>query len=71
MTLANMRGLGVNSVDVACSCGRETVVDVSALPGSAEVPALRFRLRCSACGRRPAFVRPNWLEMRAPGSGRW
>ncbi len=69
MTLADMRGLGVNSVDVACACGREAIVDVSALAGAAEVPALRQRFRCANCGRRPAFVRPNWLEMNAPGMG--
>ncbi len=70
MTLANMRGLGVESVEVTCACGRESIINVSALPGSVEVPSLRLRLRCSDCGKRPAFVRPNWLELRAPGMGR-
>jgi hypothetical protein len=47
----------------------EAIIDVSALPGSAEVPSLALKLRCSGCGSRPAFVRPNWLEMRVPGTG--
>lgn len=70
MTLANMRGLGVTTVGVTCGCGHEAIVDASPLPGDAEVPSLRFRFRCSVCGQRPAFVRPNWLEMRATGMGR-
>jgi hypothetical protein len=70
MTLANMRSLGVRSVDTCCGCGRESIIDVSALEGSHDVPSLRLRLRCSACGGRPAFVRPNWLEMRARGMSR-
>jgi hypothetical protein len=70
MTLANMRGLGVRSVDVTCGCGRESIVDVSAVDGAVEVPGLKHRMRCSACGRRPIFVRPNWLEMWAPGMGK-
>jgi DNA-directed RNA polymerase subunit RPC12/RpoP len=51
-------------------CGRELIVDVSAMDGTVEVPALKNRLRCSKCGSRSMFVRPNWLEMRAPGMGR-
>lgn len=70
MTIANMRGLGVTTVDATCACGHEAIVDVTALPGEVVVPSLRFRFRCSACGRRPAFVRPNWLEMTAAGMGR-
>lgn len=69
MTLANMRELGVASVDAVCSCGRATIIDVSKLPETVEVPSLRLRMRCSACGRRPMHVRPNWLELRAPGMG--
>jgi hypothetical protein len=69
MTLANMRSLGVRSLDVECTCGHRVVVDVSGMEGTVEVPAMRGRLRCSSCGRRPYMVRPNWLEMRAPGRG--
>jgi hypothetical protein len=69
MTLANMRSLGVRSLDVECACGKRSIVDVSELDGAIEVPAMSARLRCSSCGRRPYMVRPNWLEMRAPGMG--
>ena len=70
MTLANMRGLGVHSLDVECVCGHRLIVDVSGIDGAVEVPAMGRRLRCSSCGRRPYMVRPNWLEMRVPGKGR-
>lgn len=70
ITLSSMRILGVRSLDVECACGNEAVVDVSAMDSAAEVPALKNRLRCSICGSRPMFVRPNWQEMRAPGMGR-
>jgi hypothetical protein len=36
MTLANMRSLGVRSVDACCDCGRESIIDVSTLNGSVE-----------------------------------
>lgn len=69
MDLANMRSLGMRAVDVSCACGRRESVDVSSLPGSIEVPALRRRLRCSACGARPEDVRPDWSQYRASGMG--
>ena len=59
MDLANMRSLGVRSIFATCECGRRVSVDVSSLPGAVTVPALRFRLRCSACGARPNDVRPD------------
>jgi hypothetical protein len=70
MTLANMRSLGVGSLDVECACGHRLIVDVSGIDGSVEVPAMKGRLRCSSCGRRPYMVRPNWLEMRVSGRGK-
>ena len=70
MTIAKMRSLGVTAIEATCECGRQMVVDVTGLPGSIEVPALRHRLRCVECGGRPNDVRPNWLEYRAPGMGR-
>lgn len=70
MTLASMRGLGVESVDVTCGCGRDSVVDVSAMVAAVEVPALKDRMRCSACGSCPISVRPHWTEMRVPGMGK-
>lgn len=69
MDLENMRSLGVKSVEVICACGRESVVDVSAVAGDVAVPSLRLRMRCAGCGARPRHVRPNWLEVRAPGMG--
>jgi len=70
MTLANMRSLGVRSVESLCRCGREAIVDVSALSGDITVPSLQGRLRCSGCGERLRHCRPNWLELRLPGMGR-
>lgn len=70
MDLEKMRSLGVRCVEVLCCCGRETVVDVSALPSEVAVPSLRLRMRCAACGARPRHARPDWLEVRAPGMGR-
>lgn len=70
MNLANMRSLGISGVDAACACGRRESVDVSGLAGSVEVPSLRRRLRCIACGARPEDVRPDWSQYRASGMGR-
>ena len=53
MTLANMRGLGVRSLDVEYTCGKQSIVDGSDMDGAVEVPAMKGRLRCSSCGRRP------------------
>jgi hypothetical protein len=39
MTLDNMRALGVQSIDVTCQCGRETIIDASDLSGLIEIPA--------------------------------
>jgi len=70
MNPANMRSLGVRSIFATCDYGRSASIDVSSLPGTVAVPALRWRLRCSACGSRPADVRPDWREHRAPGLSR-
>lgn len=56
-------------MDVECACGHRLIVDVSGIDGAVEVPAMIGRLRCSACGRRPFMVRPNWMEMPVPGRG--
>ncbi len=70
MSLFNMRSLGVISVEAICFCGREAIIDVSALSGDVTVPSLAMRFRCSGCRGRPRHVRPNWLELKAPGMGR-
>jgi hypothetical protein len=70
MDLANMRSLGICAVAVECDCGRRESVDMSGLPGSIEVPALKRRLRCLICGARPSDVRPDWSQHRASGMGR-
>ena len=62
MTLGNMRQNGPRSVLASCACGRETSVNVDSLPDFVEVPAVRQRVRCSACGARPIDVRPDWRE---------
>ena len=70
MDLANMRSLGVRAVAVECGCGRRESVDMSGLPGMIEIPSLKRRLRCVACGARPSDFRPDWSQHRASGMGR-
>jgi len=60
MTLKNMRDNGATSLDVWCSCGRHSVVDVSTWRETIEVPSARMMLRCSVCGKRPERVSPKW-----------
>jgi hypothetical protein len=48
--LANMRSLGVRSVDVTRARKHEATVNVDQLPDDVPVPDVRFRLRCSKCG---------------------
>jgi hypothetical protein len=67
MDLANMRSLGVSAVDVYCACGHQATIDVSALPDGLAVPAIKNRLRCSKCGKRPNETRPDWSQYRANG----
>jgi hypothetical protein len=62
MDLDNMRSLGVIKVDVYCGCGHQATIDVSDLPGDLAVPNVRFRLRCSKCGKRPTETRPDWSQ---------
>lgn len=69
MNLANMRSIGVRTIEAGCECGHTAIVDVEGLPGAIEVPSLRRRLKCSAFGSRPNDVRPNWLEYRWPRVG--
>ena len=70
MTLGNMRALDITSIDVTCECGRESTVGADGWPDSVEIPALRWRLKCTECGRRPIDVRPDWAQYRALGNGR-
>jgi hypothetical protein len=67
MDLDNMRLLGVTAVDVYCKCGHQGSVDVSQLPGELAVPDIRFRMRCSKCGKRPDETRPDWSQYRPKG----
>jgi hypothetical protein len=69
MTLANMRSLGVPSLDVTCQCGREAIVDASHLSGLIEIPTQRLRLRCTECAARSIDVRPDWSQHPAQGRG--
>jgi hypothetical protein len=62
MDLANMRGLGVRSVQLWCSCDHWAIVNVDQLADTIKVPNVRLVFRCSHCGRRPTSSRPNWLE---------
>jgi hypothetical protein len=67
MDLANMRSLGVTRIDVYCRCGHQSTIDVSELPGELAVPDIKFRLRCSKCGKRPTESRPDWTNYRLRG----
>ena len=51
-----MRENGVRSSLASCACGHG-----DSLPFF-EVPVIRQRVRCSACGVRPIDVRPDWRE---------
>jgi hypothetical protein len=67
MTLGNMRANGVRTIAAYCQridCQHSAVVDVSNLSDEIDVPAIRSRLRCTACGRLGAESRPNWNETR-------
>jgi hypothetical protein len=57
MTLGNMCALGIISIDIKCGCRREAIVDASGWPDAIEIPALRWRLKCSECGGHPIDVR--------------
>jgi hypothetical protein len=67
MDIANLLSLGVRHVIAHCVCGREIRLDVSKMDGAIEVPALKGKLRCSECGERPAWVRPDWTDNRERG----
>jgi hypothetical protein len=70
MTLADMRGLGVRSIQAWCECGHgATGIVVEALPDAVPVPDLALRLRCSVCGSKAVKTRPDWTEYRAAGMG--
>jgi hypothetical protein len=62
MDLANMRSLGVRSVQLFCSCDHWAIANVDHMAEVVKVPNVRLSFRCSHCGRRPASSRPNWLE---------
>jgi hypothetical protein len=69
MTIDNMRALGVRSIRVTCQCGLEAVVDVSGLSGVIEVPALRWRLRCTECAGRPSMCGRTGASTARKGEG--
>jgi hypothetical protein len=62
MDLANMRSLGVRSIQLYCSCNHWAIVNVDQLADSLKVPNVRRLFRCSSCGKRSTSSRPNWLE---------
>lgn len=73
MTLANMRSLGISSVDAICGetlCGHSGRLDVDALPDDSPVPDMALRLRCSRCGSKAVSTRPTWTEYQAIGTAR-
>ena len=40
MNLANMRSIGVRTIEAGCECGHTAIVDVERLPGAIEVARL-------------------------------
>lgn len=68
MSLANMRQNGATSIWAYCECGHSAKVDVAGWDETLEVPNLRFKLRCSKCGKRPRETVPSW-PMRPMGLG--
>ena len=71
MSLGNMRALGVRSVLAECGkCRHEAVVSANGLPDAVYVPNVALKLRCSKCGSKRITTRLNWLEHKAPGTGR-
>jgi hypothetical protein len=63
MTLANMRALGVRSLDVTCfNCRHHIRLDVDRYPDHVTVPAFGPRMVCTRCGIIGADARPNWRE---------
>lgn len=72
ITLADMRKLGISSVDAYCEtygCGHLATILVDALPASTFVPDVALRLRCSGCGSKKIHTRPSWKEARVQGRG--
>ena len=72
ITLGNMRANGVRTLLVYCgACHRDAVLDVEAYGEGVPVAAFSPRMVCSnRCGIVGAEARPNWVEYRAPGTGR-
>ena len=70
MTLANMRQNGATSIEAWCECGHHATVNVDGWPDDTEVPNVRFRLRCSKCGKRPRQTVPSWPGRGPMGLGR-
>jgi len=64
MTLKNMRENGCHTIEAWCECGHRGAVDVSDWPDDVEVPNVRWRLRCSKCGKRPRQTVPLWPARR-------
>jgi hypothetical protein len=53
-TIADIRALGVRSVEATCQkCGHEAI-DVADAPDDLPAPDVALRLRCSSCGSRDA-----------------
>jgi hypothetical protein len=70
MTLSNTRSLGVRSVEAVCRCGRESIVDVSALAGDVAVSALAGRFRCAEVAGPNSCGRTGWRSVRLGWDGR-
>lgn len=72
MSLANIRSLGVRSVQLWCSCNHWAVVNVDQLGDTVKVPNVRLIFRCSECGSAQHHLgRTGWNETRVQPSWRY
>jgi hypothetical protein len=63
MTLGNMRGNGVRSLDVLCwRCHHRTILSADPWSDDVAVPAFGPRMVCTRCGIIGADARTNWQE---------
>ncbi|MGU3363080.1 hypothetical protein ACLBWX_22480 [Methylobacterium sp. M6A4_1b] len=70
MTIANARENGARGLLVLCRCEHEAAIPFGDLPGTAFVPDIALRLRCTACGggAKGVETRPDFTGRRFGGT---
>jgi hypothetical protein len=62
-TLGDVRWVGARSLLARCmTCPHEDIIDVTGQPDSAPLSTFAARFVCRRCGRRGAYVLPNWTD---------